>query len=106
MSLECCQFCFSLMEKRCLDAFCNGRNEEALVLLKQVKDPKRVKGEYGMTLLHYAACHDWTKFGETPLDRARHQGHHEIAEFIKKCIDHININSQVNLCPVFVCKYE
>ena len=52
------------MEKSCLDAFHNNNKEEAVSLLKEVKDPRKVKNRLGLTLLHCAAAHDWTDIVE------------------------------------------
>ena len=43
----------------CYDAFNYGRWEEALRLLKQVKDPRTVKSKKNFTLLHCAPYHGW-----------------------------------------------
>ena len=40
------------------------RNEEALCILEVVKDPRRVKGSDGWTLLHIAAAYGWTNIVE------------------------------------------
>ena len=40
------------------------RNEEALCILEDVKDPRRVKGSDGWTLLHIAAAYGWTNIVE------------------------------------------
>ena len=37
----------------------NSRREEALRLLKQVKDPRTVKSKKNFTLLHCAPYHGW-----------------------------------------------
>ena len=52
------------MEDRCYDAFSNNNKEEALSLLKLVNDPRKVKGSYGLTLLHHAAAKGWTDIVE------------------------------------------
>ena len=52
------------MEDRCYDAFDRGDKEEALRLLKVVKDPREVKGSSGWTLLHFAAARGWTDIVE------------------------------------------
>ena len=41
------------------DAFNKGRREEALRLLKQVKDPCTGMSQRNFTLLHCAAYHGW-----------------------------------------------
>ena len=48
------------MADKCYDAFLRGDKEEALRLLKVVKDPREVKGSGGLTLLHWAARRGWT----------------------------------------------
>ena len=52
------------MEGKCLVAFRRGDKEEALRLLKVVKDQREVKGSDGWTLLHYAAARGWTDIVE------------------------------------------
>ena len=52
------------MADKCLDAFDRGDKEEALRLLKVVKDPREVKGSDGWTLLHCAARWGWTNIVE------------------------------------------
>ena len=47
------------LEEQCYDAFNYGRQEEALRLLKQVKDPHTVKSKNNFTILHCAAYHGW-----------------------------------------------
>ena len=54
----------SIMEKRCVDAFRSYNKEEALRLLKLVKDPRKVKDSGGWTLLHCAADNRWTDIVE------------------------------------------
>ena len=123
------------MEDKCLAAFAGNNKEEALRLLKLVKDQREVKDGVGWTLLHFAAARGWTDivellitkykcyincgtffnswtpvheasecgqldvikclvntgkcdlfikdyYGNTPLDEARDNGHHEIVEFL------------------------
>ena len=129
------KFFVSIMEDRCYDAFSYNNKEEALRLLKLLKDPREVKGSDGGTLLHWAAAYGWTDivelliteykcdvncgtvnnnhtpvyvasergrldvikclynngkcdlfikndYGDTPLDRARRNGRHEIVKFL------------------------
>ena len=52
------------MADKCLVAFSRGNKEEALRLLKVVKDPREVKGSGGWTLLHLAAGRGWTDIVE------------------------------------------
>ena len=52
------------MEDRCFDAFVSENKKEACRLLQLVKDPRKVKGSYGWTLLHWAAAHGWTDIVE------------------------------------------
>ena len=52
------------MADKCYDAFDRGDKEEALRLLKVVKDPREVKGNNGWTLLHHAATNGWTDIVE------------------------------------------
>ena len=47
------------LETKCYDAFNYGRREEALRLLKEVKDPHIVKSKSNFTILHCAAHHGW-----------------------------------------------
>ena len=86
------------MEARCLDAFSNGNKEEALRLLKEVKDPKKLKDSGGSTPLHYAAAKGWTDVVEllvskykcnvncvdignwTPVYEASFRGHLDVVE--------------------------
>ena len=52
------------MADRCLDAFRSNNKEEALRLLKVLKDPRKVKDSSGSTLLHHAAANGWTDIVE------------------------------------------
>ena len=52
------------MEDRCLGAFVGNNKEEARRLLQLVKDPRKVKGSSGGTLLHHAAGWGWTDIVE------------------------------------------
>ena len=59
------------MEGRCLDAFDSGNKEEAVLLLNDVQDPKKVKDIYGRTLLHHAAGNGWTDIVELLITKYR-----------------------------------
>ena len=91
-------------ETKCYDAFNKGRMEEALRLLKQVKDPRTVKSKNNFTLLHCAAYHGWldvvkeliTEYqfdaecedddGNTPLSKATSNRKHHVVDYLKKVI--------------------
>ena len=92
------------LEKKCYDAFNYGRKEEALRLLKQVKDPCTVMSTNNFTLLHCAAYHGWLSVvkelinvhdcdpdcqdndGNTPLSKARSNGKQPVVDYLKKSI--------------------
>ena len=92
------------IETQCYDAFHYGRWEEALTLLKQVKDPRTVKSENDFTLLHCAAYHGWLdvvkemitehqfnpecedKDGNTPLSKARGNGKLTVVDYLETFI--------------------
>ena len=92
------------VETKCYDAFNYGRREEALTLLKQVKDPRTVKSKNDFTLLHCAAYHGWLdvvkkmitehqfnpecedKNGNTPLSKARSNGKHTVVDYLETFI--------------------
>ena len=110
-----CHFCyiyklkqkFSLpvsLEKKCYDAFNYGRKEEALRLLKQVKDPRTVMSNNNFTVLHCAAYHGWLDVvkklinnhdfdpdckdndGNTPLSKARSNGKRPVVDYLEKAL--------------------
>ena len=88
------------MEGKCLVAFSCGDKEEALRLLKVVKDPREMKGSSGWTLLHWAARRGWTDIVEllitkyncnvnsvddnniTPVHRASYFGHLNVIKYL------------------------
>ena len=92
------------VETKCYDAFNHGRMEEALRLLKQVKDPRTVKSENNFTILHCAAYHGWLDLvkeliveyqfdaecedddGNTPLSKATSNSKHHVVDYLKKVI--------------------
>ena len=92
------------VETKCYDAFNYGRMEEALRLLKQVKDPRTVKSKNNFTILHCAAYHGWLdvvkeliiehqfnpncedKDGNTPLSKATSNGKVTVVAYLKKVI--------------------
>ena len=92
------------VETKCYDAFNHGRMEEALRLLKQVKDPRTVKSKNNFTILHCAAYHGWLDVvkeliieyqfdaecedddGNTPLSKARSNGKHHIVDYLENVI--------------------
>ena len=92
------------LETKCYDAFNYGRRDEALRLLKQVEDPRTVKGNNNFTILHCAAYHGWldvTKvlivehqfdpdckddYGNTPLSRARSNGKQYVVDYLETVI--------------------
>ena len=92
------------VEMKCYDAFDNGRREEAVRLLKQIKDPRTVKSENDFTLLHCAAHHGWLdvvkelitehqfnpecedKNGNTPLSKARGNGKQSVVDYLETFI--------------------
>ena len=92
------------VETRCYDAFNYGRREEALRLLKQVKDPRTVKSKSNFTLLHCAAYHGWLDVvkelinehqfkpdckdfdGNTPLSKARGNGKDHVVDYLETIV--------------------
>ena len=89
------------LEKKCYDAFNHGRKEEALRLLKQVKDPHLVKSTKNFTVLHCAAYHGWLDVvkklinnhdfdpdceddsGNTPLSKAKSNGKQAVVDYLE-----------------------
>ena len=92
------------VETKCYDAFDNGRREEAVRLLKQVKDPRTVKSKNNFTILHCAAYHGWLDVvkeliiehqlntfcvdndGNTPLCKARNNGKQDVVDYLETVI--------------------
>ena len=92
------------LEEQCYDAFNKGRQEEALRLLKQVKDPHIVKSKSNFTILHFAAYHGWLDLviqlindhqfnpncedddGNTPLSEARSNGKQSVVNYLETVI--------------------
>ena len=92
------------VDTKCYDAFIDGRQEEALRLLKQVKDPCTVKSKNNFTLLHCAAYHGWLDVvkelidehqfnpyckdndDNTPLSKARHNGKQDVVDYLEKLL--------------------
>ena len=92
------------IETKCYDAFNYGQREEALRLLKLVKDPHTVKSKHNFTLLHCAAYHGWLdvvkeliiehqfnpncedKSGNTPLSKARSNGKLTVVDYLETFI--------------------
>ena len=88
------------MDNRCIVAFRNNNKEEAVSLLKEVKDPRKVKNRLGLTPLHCAAAHDWTDIMEllitihkcdvncrtvnnwTPVHEASMRGHLDAVKYL------------------------
>ena len=92
------------LEKKCYDAFNKGRREEALRLLKQVKDPRTVISQRNFTILHCAAYHGWLDVvkqliddhqfdpgcedddGNTPISKARSNGKQHVVDYLETLI--------------------
>ena len=92
------------LDKKCYDAFNYGRREEALRLLKQVKDPHTVMSNNNFTLLHCAAYHGWLPVvkqlindhdfdpdcqdndGNTPLSKARSNRKQPVVDYLEKAL--------------------
>ena len=92
------------IETNCYDAFNYGRQEEALGLLKRVKDPHVVKSKNNFTILHCAAYHGWLDVvkqliddhqfdpdckddgGNTPLSKARGNGKQHVVDYLETVI--------------------
>ena len=92
------------IEKKCYDAFNYGRKEEALRLLKKIKNPRTVKDSNNFTLLHCAAYHGWLdavkqliyehqcdpdcedNSGYTPLSKAEGNGKQSVVDYLETVI--------------------
>ena len=92
------------VETKCYDAFNNGRQEEALRLLKQVEDPRTVKSKNNFTILHCAAYRGWLDVvkelitehqfdadcvddvGNTPLSKARNNRKQHVVDYLETLI--------------------
>ena len=91
-------------ETKCYDAFHEGRHEEAVTLIKQIKDLHTVKSKSNLTVLHYAAYHGWLDIvkelitehhfnpdcedddGNTPLNKARSSGKRSVVDYLEEAI--------------------
>ena len=91
---------YSDVNDQCFDAFNYGRREEALRLLKKVKEPLKVTDSSNFTLLHCAAYHGWLDVvkqliiehqfnpdckdddGNTPLTKAIGNGKDDVVEYL------------------------
>ena len=96
--------CFLGEIAKCYDAFNYGRQEEALRLLKKVKNPHVVKSSNNFTILHCAAYHGWLDVvkelindhqynpnckddgGNTPLSKARSNGKQHVVDYLETFI--------------------
>ena len=92
------------VEQQCYDAFNKGRRDEALGLLKKVKNPRKVKSTSNFSLLHCAAYHGWLDVvkqlindhqynpdckddgGNTPLSKARSNGKKPVVDYLETVI--------------------
>ena len=92
------------VDTKCYDAFNRGRKDEALTLLKQVKDPRTVKSKNNFTILHCAAYHGWLAVvkqlindhefdpdcmdddGNTPLSKAKSNGKQPVVDYLETAI--------------------
>ena len=92
------------VDRECYDAFNYGSLEEALRLLKQVKNPRTVKNTNNFTILHCAAYHGWPDVvkqlinehqfdpdcadddGNTPLSKARSNGKQSVVDYLETVI--------------------
>ena len=90
----------SKVRDECFEAFNYGRREEALRLLKKIKNPRAVKDSNNFTLLHCAAYHGWLDVvkelindhdfdpdcmdddGNTPLSKARSNGQQPVVDYL------------------------
>ena len=89
---------------KCYDAFNYGRQEEAVRLLKNFKNPHIVKSKNNFTILHCAAYHGWLDVvkeliiehqfdpdckdndGNTPLSKARGSGKQSVVDYLETVI--------------------
>ena len=89
---------------QCFEAFNYGRREEALRIMKKIKDPRTVKDRDNFTILHCAAHHGWLdvvevlitehqfipdcedKDGNTPLSKARSSGEQSVVDYLETYI--------------------
>ena len=102
-----CLFIFFIISKvddQCFDAFNYGRKEEALRLLKKIKDPRTVKDSNNFTILHCAAYHGWLAVvkelindhqfnpdcmdddGNTPLMKAKSNEKQPVVDYLETVI--------------------
>ena len=97
-------FIISKVDDQCFDAFNYGRKEEALRLLKKIKDPRTVKDSNNFTLLHCAAYHGWLAVvkelihdhqfnpdcmdddGNTPLMKAKSNEKQPVVDYLETVI--------------------
>ena len=104
------------VDRECYDAFNYGSLEEALRLLKQVKDPLTVKSKNNFTILHCAAHHGWLdvvkelindhqfnpeckdKGGKTPLSVARNNGKHAVVDYLETVIGTFVVYVCLHVC--------
>ena len=107
------------LETKCYDAFNYGRQEEALRLLKQVKDPRTVMSNSNFTLLHCAAYHGWLAVvkqlindhdfdpdckdddGNTPLSKARSNGKQPVVDYLERFLGLGTFNVNFCLCTQY-----
>ena len=96
--------CYVKAAHQCFDAFNYGRKEEALRLLKKIKDPHTVKDSNNFTILHCAAYHGWLDVvkelidehqfsvnciddgGNTPLMEAKSNGKQPVVDYLETFI--------------------
>ena len=89
---------------QCFEAFNYGRREEALRIMKKIKDPRTVKDSSNFTILHCAAYHGWLdvvkelitehqfipdcedKDGNTPLSKARGSREQSVVDYLETVI--------------------
>ena len=110
--------------EKCYDAFNYGRREEALTLLKKVKNPHTVKSKSNFNILHCAAYHGWLDVvkqlindhqfdpdceddsGNTPLSKARGNGKQHVVEYLQTVIGMFYFCSStyyVGTCTYYSC---